>query len=154
MTTSPSSDLTVRFDGFPVPGTGEVVDLNDAKAVAWALNDLRNLRGLLDEARRVLEDALVQESARVGTKTLRFGEVEAVITGGDKIEWDADELAKLLDAGLPQERFLDLISTEISYKVDAGVAKQLAAANPEYATIIERAKQRVPAPTYVRVKRR
>lgn len=136
-----------------VPFTGELVPLAEPLAVAKALEDLREYQRGLSSLRAVLEEALVAESRRRGTKTLHLGQTTAVITGGRGIEWDMEELAKLRDAGLPEERFSELVKTEISYKVDARVANQLSSANEEYAAIIGRARAEVEKPWRVRIDR-
>jgi hypothetical protein len=144
--------VSEALERYVLPQTGEVLDLTDAPAVGRALRDVRRLKQQLDEARRILEDALVEESRRVGTKTLHLGSVLAIVYGGEKVEWDVEELWKLRDAGLPEERLTALIKTEVTYKVDAAVARQIAAANPDYRAIIERARLVVPASWRVSVK--
>ena len=124
---------------FIVPVTGEVLNLNVPADVARALKFVREARAQLNEARRVLEEALVAESQRQGTKTLRYGATEATISGGG--EWVYDEaamLAELEAAGLPEERRAELVRTTVEYKVNASVVRQLMGSNPEYGAIIER----------------
>lgn len=136
-----------------VPWTGEIVPLADAPKVAHALEGLRDYKAKLDEARAVLEAALVEESKRLGTKTLHLGSIDAEVYGGAELLWDMEELEKLREAGLPEERFTDLVRPVVTYKVDARVAKQLESANERYAEIIERARSYVERPPRVRTKR-
>jgi len=68
--------------------------------------------------------------------------------------WLLDVLEELLEAGLPEERYNDLVIQEVSYKVSGLEAKRIAAANPEYASIIERARQRVQKAPYVKVSKK
>lgn len=135
-----------------VPGTGELVNLDDAPAVARALAAVREFKGVVESARSTLEQALVDESVRAGSKTLRYGGLVASIGADSELEWDVTELVKLRDLGLPEKRYGQLVTEEITYKVNAAVAKQIAAANPEYAKVIEQARGRRPKRPYVSVK--
>lgn len=132
--------------------TGQIVNLDHPAEVVEALDGIRQMKRVLDEARAVLEEALIEEAARVGSKTLRYGKLTASIADKSEIEWDVTELAKLLDLGLPPDRYGELVHEQISYKVDGSVARQLAGANPEYAKLIEAAKGRKPGRSYVSVK--
>lgn len=121
-----------------VPGIGEVVRLDNAPAVARALAAVKTLLGQAATAKRDLEDALAWHSTRAGTKTLRYGTVEAVVKSNNETEWDIERLRdELRAAGLPEERLGELIRETVEYKVNAAVARQVAGANPEYARIIE-----------------
>lgn len=135
--------------GLVLPHSGEVVPLDDPLGCATALDEIRTLEARLREAKTALSRSIADEAARQGTKTLRLGDgVTAKVTVGREIVWDLDELQKLRDAGLPEERFDALVTTEVTYKVSAGEAKRIAGANPEYARIIERARDDVErAPT-------
>jgi hypothetical protein len=53
-----------------------------------------------------------------------------------------DLVEGLEQAGVPAERMAALVTTEITYKVDARVARQLEAANPAYAQVIRAARGR------------
>jgi hypothetical protein len=134
-----------------IPGLGNVIERNPREA-ARALYEVRLLEEKLKEAKRMLTEVIVEESARLGARTLRFGDIEAQVKGGEKIEWDVSELANLLDRGLPQERYNELVKIQVTYKVSASEASRIAASNPQYAEIIERAKIRKPAPYYVSVR--
>lgn len=129
--------------------TGEVVDLEDARSCAQALHGIRNLEQNLREAKAILTDALIAESARVGTKTLHAGNLTAIVSSNTETVWDIETLETLRDLGLPEETYNKLVKPEISYKVDGRVAKQIAGANPEYARVIEAAKTVVPGSSYV-----
>ena len=136
-----------------VPLVGLVVDLSQPKEVALALDAVREAKRRLDEARAGLERVLVEESVKQGTKTLHFGELKAVVSGGPVVEWDIEQLREeLTELELPEARINMLITETVSYKVNAAVAKQLAGANPEYAEAVERAKTIVPKAYRVDVK--
>jgi hypothetical protein len=133
--------------------TGELLPATPENA-AVVLDDLRRLRQLINEASALCRDILAEESRRQGTKTLHLGELTAEVHGGSEVVWDIETLeAELLKAGCPQERMDALISETVEYKVNNTVARQLAAANPDYASAIEAAKERVPAPIRVSVRR-
>lgn len=131
--------------------TGELVPATPEKAVEL-LAVARDMRARILDLVKDCEAVLLEESRRQGTKTLHLPEGTAEISGGTALEWDIDELAKLLAVGLPDERYGELVVTTVSQKVDARVAKQLEAANPAYAEIIERARRQVPRPWRVSVR--
>lgn len=134
------------------PATGEIVPATPANAAELAAA-LRELRVKISGAIKDCEAVLVDESARVGSKTLRLGGLTARVTGGSEIVWDVEKLRKsLARAGCPEERLLELIVETVEYKVNQTVARQLAAANPKYAKAIDGAKTRHETPTRVSVK--
>lgn len=141
----PSTELVL-------PHSGELVDLTSAAACGAALENVRTLEWQLREVKKALTFVLVEEATRQGTKTLHLQTGDYSISGGTTVEWDVEELEKLKDVGLPEERFYDLVTTVVSYKVNAAVAKQIAGANPEYAAIIDRARVEGPAPYRVSFK--
>lgn len=136
-----------------VPTTGEVISADDAPACLRVLTEIRDLEARLRELKGALTEALSEEFARQGTKTLELNGTKAELRGGSEIVWDVEVLELLRDEGLPEDRMTDLITTEISYKVNARVAKQLASANPAYAEIIECAQKSIPKATYVVIKK-
>jgi hypothetical protein len=135
-----------------LPGLGTVIERKPSEA-ARALQEVRSLEEKLREAKRLLTEVIVEESARLGARTLRFGDIEVEVKGGEEIEWDVGELLNLVRRGLPQERYEQLVKVQVTYKVSASEAKRIASSNPLYAEIIERAKSRKPAPYYVAVRR-
>ena len=141
-------------DELLIPLTGELVPLDDPPKVAAALEQVRDLKRRLDDARAVLEDVLRVESERQGTRTLHLGGLDAVVTGGEKVEYDELELANgLRDAGLPEARLAELIVETVSYRVDQRVARSVAASNPAYAAVLERCRRLVATPWRVSIKR-
>lgn len=132
--------------------TGEVVPLAEPDKCVRALAEIRALESKLREAKSELTFYLAQEFQRQGLKTMEFAGVKAELKGGSDVVWDIEVLEQLRDLGLPDDRFNQLVKTEITYKVDAREAKRIAAANEEYADVIERAKQPYSRPHYISIK--
>lgn len=134
------------------PRSGELFPATPENA-AMLLERLRTLRGQLMEQIKECERVLVDESVRIGSKTLRVGGFVAEVTGGAETVWDVEALrVGLRRAGCPEERINEAITETVEYKVNNSVARQLASANPKYAKAIEAAKARTPKPVRVRVK--
>lgn len=136
---------------FPNLITGEVIDRDDLPAVARCLDEMVEYRRKFNEAIRFVEDILLQASREYGTKTLNLEGLKAVVSGGSKIEWDIEKLQELLEAGLPYDRFNELVTVEHTYKVNANVAKSISGSNEKYAEIVAAARQDLPAPERVRI---
>lgn len=136
-----------------LPFTGEVIERTDLPAVSKALSEIRDLEQALKQAKRWLTDALIEESERVGGRTFHFGDLKVELTSDHETSWDVTELIKLRDAGLPEERYDQLVTEITTYKIDGRVAKSIASANAAYAEIIERAKVKTPKTVYANVSR-
>lgn len=149
-----SSNVSEPSTELVVAGVGELVDLTDAAQCVTALAAIRDLEQQLRDAKAALTDAIVSEAMRLGTKTLELPSgMKAVVSGGTETIWDVEVLERLLDAGLPRERFDELVTVEVTTKVNAREADRISA-NPDYAEIVERAKTVVDRPRYVTLKRR
>lgn len=141
-------------EAYLVPSVGTVVALENAGHVAQALDDVRQLESHLREAKRILTDALVEESKRRGTKTFDVGHMTAEIRGGAEIVWDVQELeAGLRALGCPEELLGEIVKTEVSFKVDALRASRAATANPAYASVIQSARTEIERPHSVVLRR-
>jgi hypothetical protein len=134
-----------------VPWTGEVLEASPVTA-AKALLEAKRLREQIKDFEAVAREYVLKDSRRQGTKTLHYGDTTVTVSSDRELVWDMTELVKLLDAGLPPERYNDLVTEEVSYKVDAAVARQLEGANEEYAGIIGRARAYLPKSPYISVK--
>lgn len=135
-----------------LPTTGEVISREDPDACARAFFEIKTLEERLKELRGALAEALLEESRKTGGKTLHLeGGFTAKISISNDIHWDHSVLLELLDAGLPEERFGALVTTEVSYKVNGSIAREVAGANEVYAEIIDRAKNKIPRSPYVSV---
>lgn len=148
-----STDLAVpASEEIVLPDTGEIIPVADAGALAQALAGVRERIGYLHEARRELEHGLVYHARQQGTKTMHLGATDVKVSGGKETEWDVTVLLELLEVGLPPERYADLVTETVAYKVNAAVAKQIeASGNPAYARIIEAARREVERPWRVAV---
>lgn len=135
------------------PITGELVPVHDLQRVAESVEILREAKRNLDDVIAAFTEATIEESKRLGTRTLTAGGIKLVVSSDTEVEWDVTALSALRDAGLPEERMNELVKAKVEWKVDALVAKQLAASNPEYKRIIDAAQTRVPAKQYVSIKR-
>lgn len=137
-----------------LPLTGELVDLRQPAQVAKALDSVRQAKNHLDQVRQLLESVLRLEASRQGTKTLHLDGIDAVITGGEKVEYDGEQLLRLLEkAGMPPERVMQIVEMVVSYKVNAARAKQAAGANPAYAEAVAQTRTVVPAAWRVSTRR-
>jgi hypothetical protein len=131
--------------------TGELVPAT-AENAAHLLYAAREMRAKMLSLVKDCEAVLIAQSRVEGSKTLHINDVTAEITGGTALEWDLGVLTDLLEAGLPQDRYDQLVVASVTYKVDARVAKQLESANPAYAEIIARARNTVEKPWRVSIK--
>jgi hypothetical protein len=135
------------------PVSGELVPVADLPAVAKALREIRELRDQLNGAVAAFSEAVIAASRAQGTRTLHAGGVELKVSADSAVEWDITMLARLPELGLPEERYNELVTEIVSYKVNNSVARQLAGANPSYKQVIEAAKGRIPTKQYVSITR-
>lgn len=129
--------------------TGEIIALDNAVACAEALDRIRDLESRLREAKGTLTLSLVETFSGWGGKTMDLDGYRIELKGGTEVIWDIEKLEELRELGLPEERFNQLITAEITYKVNASVAKQIASVNEQYADVISAA--RIPNPRPQRV---
>lgn len=127
-----------------VPESGEIVFLEDPLACARVLYEIADLEQRIKDLKGALRETLFKESEIQGTKTLHLGGLDAVISTPSVTAWDYKILRELLKAGLPKERFAELVQKEVSYKVNGSVARQIKGASEVYAEIIERAQTKIP----------
>lgn len=122
--------------------SGEIVAATPENAVEL-LTVARDTRNRLLDLAKDCEAVILEASRRQGTKTLHYESGTATVTGGSDLDWNLETLLELRAAGLPEDRYNELVVATITYKVSASVAKQLEAANPAYAEVISRARTRV-----------
>lgn len=127
-----------------VPESGEIVFLDDPLACARVLYEIADLEQRIKDLKGALRETIFKESEIQGTKTLHLGALDAVISTPSVTAWDYKVLRELLKAGLPKERFAELVQKEITYKVNGSVARQIKGASEVYAEIIERAQTKIP----------
>jgi hypothetical protein len=121
--------------------SGQLVNLDDLTQVASAYEEVSRIKQALTEADRLLRESFAHHARMNGTKTLYVDGVgKFEVKGSERTEYpDPLSLAEaLLAAGMPQEVVNEIVVETVSYKVDARRAARAAAANPEYAEIIER----------------
>jgi hypothetical protein len=132
--------------------TGEIIPLDDARACASALDQIREAESRLKEMKGAITNALVQSFSGWGGKTMHLDGFSIELKGGTEVIWDIEKLEELRELGLPEARFDQLVTTEITYKVNANVAKQIASVNEQYAEVIAAARVPNPRPQRVDVK--
>jgi hypothetical protein len=146
------TDLVAAADELLEPTTGELLPAtpeNAARIRQRCAEAIRSLR----EYQAACDAVLVEESRRLGTKTVHLDGATVTVTGGPGVEYDVTELrAGLSAADCPEGRIDAAIVAEVSYRVNRSVLRQLAAANREYAEAIDRAKVTVEKPYRASVK--
>lgn len=121
--------------------SGQLVNLDDLSDVAKAYEEVARIKRALTEADRLLREAFAHHGRMNGTKTLYVeGVGKFEIKGSERTEWrDHEALADdLRAAGMPEDVVSEIVIETVSTKVDARRAARAAAANEEYAAIIER----------------
>lgn len=137
-----------------VPGSGILVNLNSEKEVALAYRDLRELKTAVNEVDRRLREAMAARSSVLATKTFYIegvGKVE--LSASTRVEYDAQMVEDGLRAlDCPEDVIREIVVEQVTYKVDGNRARRAAAANPEYAAIIDQAKRVVETLPYISIK--
>jgi hypothetical protein len=147
-------EVVEQQEAVVVPLLGLVVSPTAPQEVAEALGAVREAKRLLDEARGELERILAEEAQRQGTKTLHLDRATVSISGGPETVYDVEVLEQLLEVGLPDERYSELVKTRIEYRVDRNVIRQLVGSgNEDYQRIIAKAMSVEERPYRVSVKR-
>jgi hypothetical protein len=138
-----------------VPGTGEVVDLDDEVATTRAIIGLREFEAQIAAVKRELTEAVKARMKVLGVKTLTLPDgSKASLSGGPTPVYDAEAIeVALRKAGMPEDRIREIVVERVSYTVAPVMAKQAAAANPRYAKAIAKNRTMQPGATYVTVKK-
>jgi len=137
-------DLVPAGDGpigeVALPGTHEVVNLEDGHAVARALDGIRQHERDVIDAKRLLTRALVAYKQHIGARTFELEDGRKVeVDTGSEFSYDAEAIeAELREAGMPEDRISQIIREEVTHRVVAAEAKKAAAASDVYREIIER----------------
>lgn len=133
-----------------LPGSGEVVAVDDAASVARAIQRVKELEGQVKDAKRTLTEVMIEHSMRMGTRTLRFDDAPAVkLTADSENLYDAEEIEiGLREAGMPEERIREIVVETTSYKVNVSNLKAAAGANPAYKAVMEANVRSVPKTVY------
>lgn len=138
-----------------VPGIGELVSLDDENQCANALSALRDFEYSVREAKAILTAAIAERGRVLGTQTLTLEDGrKAVIKGSSETNYDAEKIEEgLRGLGMPEERIREIVVETVQYKVAAGEAKRAAAANEDYASVIDGAKIVIEKIPYVTIQR-
>jgi predicted TIM-barrel fold metal-dependent hydrolase len=153
---APESALAVPTELLDVL-TGEVLPATPENA-ARVLEAAREMKRRMDDVVAAATAYVAEESLRQGTKTLAAGGAKIELSGGPQETFESveEELAEALrEAGVPEERVGQAVYVEEvrRLKVDRGVLRQLASANPAYAEAIRSVRRTVERPLRVSVKR-
>lgn len=145
-----------RREQIVLPHSGELIDPHDPRQCIVALDDLRAMERHIGEAKRALSEAIAAEARRQGTKSISIaGGRRAEIRGGPEKAYDAEALERdLRAAGMPEERLREIVTETVTYSVVAREAKRAAAANEDYARIVERNTTEIVRPTTVTIRRK
>lgn len=121
-----------------LPLSGEVVLASDPQQVARALDHMREIKRMSEDAARALSLAFAELSKQRGSQTIALeGGASAVISSGEQTVYDPVPLMEALrEAGMPEDILSELIVETVEYKVDAVRVKQAARANPAYAAAV------------------
>lgn len=140
--------------GVILPGTGELVRVEDPEGVAEALGTIDALIEQLKAAKRAVTEAAIEQSMELGTRTLTLEDGrKVVLTSAEATVYDPDELrVALLEAGMPDARVDEIVVPTVTYRVNASKAKAAAGANPSYKQAIEANTKVEPRTVYASVK--
>jgi hypothetical protein len=138
-----------------IPGTGELVKLDDEVACALALDAVREYERLLREAKSALTEAIIERATVLGVRSFALPDGRrAEVSASTESVYDAQAVEDgLRAAGMPEERIAEIIEEQVSYRVRAAQAKRAAAANPAYAAVIEASRTEHSRNRYISLKR-
>jgi maltooligosyltrehalose synthase len=132
--------------------TGELLPATVENA-ATVLEVAREIEANLRAVKAAATAWLVEEAMRQGTKTFHVGQKKIELTGGNVVEYDADDLVEALRAaGCPEARIAEAVEETVSYKVNRSVLRQLVGANPAYKAAAESTQHVVNKPIRASVK--
>lgn len=146
---SSSTEIAHRLTG------GLVVERDDIEEASRVLGLIADEKDDVRRLEAALKD-LVREwyATHGGPQTIRHHGVKIVVGPREETLYDHDVLETgLLAAGMPEAAVREIVTIEISYKVNATKAKQAAKANPKYAAAVEAATlvaEKIPSVTFSR----
>jgi hypothetical protein len=118
-----------------LPGTGELVDIATVDGARRGMRMVSEMRQQLTEFNDACRRTLLEESDRRGQLSWEADGVQVRVGGAGVVEeYDIAILRELVDAGLPESRWAELVTYEP--KVDGRIIQQLKR-NPTYAAVIE-----------------
>jgi hypothetical protein len=123
-----------------VPWSGEIIDVSDPAVVATALYELREMRRRMAEFEEAAQQMLLDQMDTRGQWTMRFGDREVEgSTPGDDYYYDVEQFRKVLEAGLPEDRFNEIVTVKVTESVNRTKAKALLKV-PQYEQIVKDAR--------------
>lgn len=127
-----------------LPHSGEIIDPADLERLANAYEEIQRLEGDLNRAKRAIAARLRDHTATIGDLSFQAGARRVQIQGGHRTIYEGQQLADdLRAAGMPEGNVDEIVTMEVTYKVDAVRAKRAARVNPAYAAAVERNSQTV-----------
>ncbi len=134
------NEIAVVHNDVAIPGTGELVNLDDPVSVARALDGLREYERVVREVKEVLTERLREERRALGVRQLDYPDfgLSVRFSADTETRYDAEGLEdRLRAAGMPEARISDIVVQTVERKVRAVEAKRAAAVNPAYAEAVE-----------------
>lgn len=143
-----------------IPGSGEVVSLDDATdQLAGHRLWLKDMAEAMRDASRVIDNELLRRADKAVTYTYRGGGLEVTMDGPDRKVYDAEplraDLLELAGRGVIDEAAVEkAVKVETTYKAMASGIKALKKLGGAVVEAIERHESENPRPRQVRVARR
>lgn len=136
----------------PDPFTGEAVDCSDLAVGGEFVDLLREAKTKIDDTIRQAQNVMLAEMSRMGQGTVRVGRVQVEKVTKTEYVYDYDLLATLVELGLPEQRYREVVKQITEEKVDRRALLQVAAADPEkYGKVIDAATRAIPRDPTIKV---
>ena len=146
-----SSDLSPRAQ-FPDVVSGEVLPATPENAF-HVLTQIAEAEAKLRTLKAAITDYVRDESERLGTKTINVPGGKLVLEGGPEQQVEGHELRQLLaEAGMPEERIAEVVTEEVTYKVNRRILNQMTASNGDYKAAAELVTSEVEKPYRAKAK--
>lgn len=143
-------------EGVLVEGSGVDVDVTDPVQCAVALDFIRTFEKEIAHIKRVLTDGVVNHYRLTGERSIDLpGGLEATVKAGKRTLVDPAVLeVKLREAGMPEDRINQIITSTQETRVDLRKAKTAATANDAYAEALAAASSTYEETPAVTIRRR
>lgn len=132
------------------------IDLADHVACGVLLDDIIEFQKELASVKSRLESAIIERATVDGVSSYDLpNRLKAEIRSGRRTVIAGDVLEQgLRDAGMPEARIAEIVTTVVTYKASAVEAKKAARMNPGYAAALEAASTVHEAAPSVSIRRR